>query len=96
MPTYISLLSWTEQGIDDVKQSPQRLDAARRQLREKGGMVKEVFLLMGDYDMLFVSQAPDDETYATFLLTFCSKGGVRTKTMKAFPEDQFRKIIDAL
>ena len=55
-----------------------------------------MFLLLGDYDMMFVSQAPDDETYAAFLLSLCSQGGVRTTTMNAFTEDQYRKFIAAL
>ena len=96
MPTYVSLLTWTQQGFEDVKQSPQRLDTARRQLQDKGGLLKEIYFLMGDYDMLFVSEAPDDETYASFLLSLCSQAGVRTTTMKAFTEDQFRSVIGTL
>lgn len=96
MPTYVSLLNWTEEGFEDVKESPQQLDAARRQLRDRGGLIKEIYFLMGGYDMLFVSEAPDDETYAAFLLSLCSQAGVRTTTMKAFTEEQFRTILGAL
>lgn len=96
MPTYVSLLNWTEQGFAHVKQGPQQLDAARRQLRDRGGLIKEIYFLMGDHDMLLVSEAPDDETYAGFLLSLCSQSGFRTTTMKAFTEEQFRAILGAL
>jgi uncharacterized protein with GYD domain len=96
MPTYVSLLNWTEQGFANVKQSPQQLDAARRQLQDRGGQLKEVYFLLGGYDMAFVSEAPDDDSYAAFLLSLCSKAGVRTTTMKAFTEEQFRTILGAL
>ncbi len=93
MPTYISLLSWTDQGIRNVKESPQRVDDFKKAVEAAGGKVNGFYLTMGKYDVVLIVDLPSDETAAAILLTTGSKGTVRTETMKAFPEDQFRNII---
>lgn len=59
MPTFISLISYTDQGIRNVKDSPGRLGAARKMLQEMGGNLKEAYLTMGRYDLVVISEAPD-------------------------------------
>ena len=96
MTTYIVLLNWTEQGVRGVKESPRRLDAAKKQLQEMGGSFKQFFLTMGDYDMVAVCEAPDDAVMARFALTLGMGGNVRARTLKAFPEAAYREIIASL
>lgn len=96
MATYISLINYTDQGIRNVKDSPKRLDAAKKLLKDLGGDLKECYLTMGSYDLAVVADAPSDEVIAKFTLTLGSLGNVRTTTLKAFPEAEFRKIIAAL
>ena len=96
MPTYIHLINWTDQGIKTVKESPNRLDSARAAAAEAGGDLKEVYLCMGAYDLVAISEFPSDEVAATFALTVGSLGNARTTTLKAFPEEDTRKIIAAL
>jgi uncharacterized protein with GYD domain len=60
MPTYITLASWTDQGIRNVKESPARLDAGKEMFRSMGAEIKEFYLVTGQYDMVVVSEAPDD------------------------------------
>ena len=93
MPTYISLIKWTDQGIRNVKESPQRLDATRKGIEAAGGKLIGFYLTMGRYDAVLISEAPSDEAAAASVLTAGSQGNVRTETMKAFPEDQYRNII---
>ena len=78
MATYISLLNYTDQGIRNVKDSPKRLDAARKLLKDLGGDLKEFYLTMGGHDMVVVADAPSDEVMAKFSLTVGSLGSVRT------------------
>ncbi|RVC46049.1 GYD domain-containing protein, partial [Mesorhizobium sp. M4B.F.Ca.ET.088.02.2.1] len=68
MTTYILLLNWTEQGARNVRESPKRLDAAKKQLGEMGGSFKAFYLTMGDCDMVAVVEAPDDAVIARFAL----------------------------
>ena len=96
MAIYISLCNWTDQGIANVKDSPKRLDGARKAWRSAGAKLKEVYLTMGEYDFVTISEAPDDETMARIALAVASAGSVRTKTLKAFSEKEFRAIIGSL
>ena len=96
MPTYIALFRWTQQGISNVKDSPSRLAAGREAFKKREMTIKESYLTMGRYDLVVVIEAPDDETYASALLALGAQGNVQTETLKAFTEDQFRKIVSAV
>ena len=96
MPTYISLVNYTDQGIRNVKDSPKRLDAAKKLLKDLGGEMKAFYLTMGGYDIVTVAEAPNDEAVAKFVLALAASGNVRTTTLKAFPEAEYRKIIAGL
>ena len=61
-----------------------------------GAELKEFFLVMGQYDLILVSEAPDDETVAKIALTLGSLGNVRTEFFRAFKEDEYRKIVASL
>ncbi|AZO51479.1 MAG: GYD domain-containing protein [Mesorhizobium sp.] len=96
MTTYIMLLNWTEQGARNVRESPKRLDAAKKQLGDMGGSFKAFYLTMGECDMVAVVEAPDDAVLARFALMLAVGGSVRTRTLKAFPEFAYREIITSL
>jgi uncharacterized protein with GYD domain len=96
MATYLSLIRWTSEGIAKIKDSPARLDAAKKTIEAAGGKLKHFYMLMGQYDMAIVIEAPDDATVARVNLALGSKGSVRTQTSRAFSEDEYRKIISGL
>jgi uncharacterized protein with GYD domain len=96
MSTYIILSNYTAQGIKNIKESPARFDAAKKAMQSAGGDIKQVFLTMGQYDLVVIAEAPDDETVAKFILATGSLGNVSTQTMRAFTEDEFRKIVAGL
>ena len=96
MPTYIALLRFTQQGIEKIKDSPARLDAARKGYDAMGAKLKEFYLVTGRYDAVVVAEAPNDETVAKLALGLGAKGNVRTETLRAFTEAEYRNIIAAL
>jgi uncharacterized protein with GYD domain len=96
MPTYITLVRWTQKGIENIKDSPNRLEAGKEAFKAAGGELKEFFLVQGQYDMVVISEAPDDETIAKLFLGEALKGAIRTETLRAYSEDEYRKIIAAL
>ena len=96
MSTYISLINYTQGGIADIKSSPKRLSVVKRLAKKLGGKMKNFYLTMGDYDLVVVYEMPDEATAAKFLLTVGSTGAVRTKTLTAFSEAEYREIIAAL
>src|SRR6187399_1504795 len=79
MTTYILLMNWTEQGARDVRNSPKRLDAAKKQLSDMGGTFKSFYLTMGEYDMVAVVEAPDDAVLARFALMLAAGGNLKTR-----------------
>jgi uncharacterized protein with GYD domain len=96
MPTYISVMNFTDRGIQAVRESPRRLDAAKKALEDMGGRFRDFFLTMGAYDLVLIYEAPDDAVSARFQLLLGAQGDVRTTTMKAFPELAYREIIASL
>ncbi|HVC56444.1 MAG TPA: GYD domain-containing protein [Stellaceae bacterium] len=96
MPTYVMLANWTDQGARQVKDSPKRVDTAKKALVEMGGEFKALYMTMGDFDLILVYEAPDDAVAARFTLLLSQMGAVRTRTLKAFPEAAYREIIHSL
>lgn len=96
MPTYIALINWTDQGIREVKDSAQRLAGAKKVIEAAGGKMAGFYLTMGRYDMVAITEGPSDEAVTTALLNIASRGSIRTETLKAFPEEQYRDIIAKL
>lgn len=96
MPTYITLASYTDQGIRNVKDSPKRLDAVRQMVKDAGGEMKGFWLTMGQWDLVTIIEAPNDEVVAKLLLTIGAAGNVRTTTLRAFPEADYRRIVQSI
>jgi len=96
MPTYVMLANWTDQGMRAVSENPRRVDAAKKELEEMGGQFRSIYMTMGEYDLVMIYDAPDDAVAARFTLMLGKLGNVRTTSMRAFPEEAFRQIINSL
>src|SRR5262245_8785543 len=96
MPSYLLLCNWTQQGIENVKESPRRLDAAKAFFREGGLEIKSFHMTMGRYDFVLLVEARDEASLARTVLAQASKGGLRTETLRAFTEEEYRKILGSL
>ncbi len=97
MASYLMLFGFTAQGIQHIKESPARVEAAKQTVRAMGGEVREFYAILGDaHDTLFVLDAPDDEAVARMALAIAAKGSVRTETHRLLTEDEYKKVIDAL
>ena len=96
MATYIILINYTDQGIRSVKDSPNRLDAAKQRAKDLGGEINQTYLTLGGHDMVAILELPDDEAAAKFGLSVGALGNIRTTTLRAFAEDEYREIIASL
>lgn len=96
MPKYIVLVNWTDQGAANAKDTVSRLQAAKQLVESKGGKFDAFFWTLGPYDMVAVSDVPDDETGTAINLQLASTGNVRTLTMRAFTEDEMPGIIEKM
>ena len=92
MPMYVTLIRYTEQGIKTFKDLPSRLEETRKAGEAVGAKLVAFYLTMGQYDAVVVSEAPDDETVATLALAAGGRGNVRTETLRAFTEDEAKKL----
>lgn len=93
MPTFVSLVNWTEQGIRNFKDSPKRADAFAEILQQKGGKLKDIYWTLGAYDVIAIADAPDAETMTAALLQVAALGNVRTTTLAAFDKAALARII---
>ena len=93
MPQYITLINYTEQGLKDIKNVPDRVDAARRAIESAGGRLLSYHLTLGQHDAVAISEAPDDESYTTLILSIAAQGNIRTITLKAFTEEETMRIV---
>jgi len=96
MPTYIVLSKWTSEGIKTAKESPSRVDAARKELPASGMTLKAFYLVMGRYDHVLIIEAPDDATFAKALVAIGAQGKIQTETLRAFTEDEYRDIVSSV
>jgi uncharacterized protein with GYD domain len=96
VPTYISLINFTDQGIRTIRETTQRASAASRLATEMGGDLKGIYWTVGPYDIVTVSDFPDDETGTAFLLALGAQGNIRTTTMRAYTADEMTGIIGRL
>jgi uncharacterized protein with GYD domain len=64
MPTFVGMLSWTDQGVRTVKDTPKRIQAARERAKKLGVEIKQVFLTTGEFDILVIAEANDGDSMA--------------------------------
>lgn len=93
MATYISLINWTDKGIGQFKSTLERAEAAKQLAAKLGGKLKDIYWTVGPYDLVAISEAPDDESATAFSLALGSQGNVRTTTLRAFSGEDMRRIV---
>jgi uncharacterized protein with GYD domain len=92
-PTYVSLVKFTDKGVQNAKQTTQRLAAWAAKVQSMGVTIKQMYWTLGEYDQVCIFEAPDDETAASVLLAADMLGNIRTQTMRAFTAAEMDKIL---
>ena len=96
MPTFVSLITYTDEGMKSIHDSPKRLSLAKRYLKDLGGRLRQFYLTVGSYDAVIIYDLPDEESAAKFLLSVGRQRKISTQTMMAFSEKDYRRIISSL
>src|SRR5437773_2419212 len=96
LATFITLARYTQQGVSKIKDSPTRVDNFRNAAQKAGGSLKSMYLTLGRYDLVLITEAPSDDVVVRLTLATASLGNVTTETLRAFSEDEFRKIVSSL
>lgn len=94
MPTYVTLINWTDQGVKNFKDSVDRYEAARDAMSGLGVSFKDIYWTVGPYDIVAVVEAPDDESATAALLSVGALGNIRTTTLRGFSADEMRAVIE--
>jgi len=92
MARYVSLINWTDEGVKNFKDTTKRAAEAAAAAEKMGGKLT-VYWTIGAYDIVAVSEFPDDQTATSFLLRLGSLGNIRTQTMRAFDAQEMNGII---
>jgi uncharacterized protein with GYD domain len=95
MPAYITLGNFTDQGARNIKDSPDRYEAFKALAEGAGVTIKSVHWTTGAYDMVLVSEGPED-ALMTLTMKMAAIGNVRTQTMRGFSLAEMRKLVTAL
>ena len=93
MARFISLISLTQRGEEEVKNTVDRANAFRAEAEKMGAEVKHVYWTMGNYDGVLIFEAPDDKTATTLMINLGSKGNVRTQTLVAYDSGEMESIL---
>ena len=93
MATYISLVRFTDKGIQAAKETTERLANWSSNVQSRGVSIKQMYWTLGHYDQVCIFEAPDDETAASVLLAADMLGNIRTQTMRAFTAKEMESIL---
>jgi len=93
MATYISLVKFTDKGMQAAKETTQRVAEWAAKVQSKGVTIKQTYWTLGQYDQVCVFEAPDEETAASVLLSADILGNIRTQTLRAFTSAEMEKIL---
>lgn len=96
MPTYVQLLNLTEQGVQNIEESPERVEEAKDLIESVGGEFKDFYYTLGQYDAIGIAEFPDDETYTQFALAINQEGNATTESLKAFSLEEFDELVEDL
>src|SRR5262245_6586551 len=97
MATYMILFNFTQKGIEEIKDSPARVNAAKESVRKMGGEVRAFYAILGSqYDTMFILDAPNDEMLGGMVLAIARLGYVRTQTHRLLNEGEYGKIVSSL
>jgi uncharacterized protein with GYD domain len=96
MATYILLATYTEQGIKGIKDTVKRTDAVKELAKKAGCTMKESFWTLGQFDVVAVFEAPNDETMTAFSLSVAKMGNVKTQTLRAFSGPEMNTVLSKM
>jgi uncharacterized protein with GYD domain len=96
MPTYVSLLNFTDQGIRNVRDTVERGQRAEELAQKHNVRIEQIYWTVGPHDIVIIAEAFDDESATAFLLELGSAGNVRTTTLRAYSREEMSGIIERI
>ncbi len=94
MPNYVCLVTFTQEGLKNLKATTKRAAAFEEKVKEHNVKIKYTLWTVGQYDIVHILEAPDDETAASMAFSLGSLGNVRTETLRAFDLNEMEKVLE--
>ena len=96
MPTYVTLVNWTDQGIRNVRDTMERSQRTEELAQKYNVRIEQIYWTVGPHDIVIIAEASDDESATAFLLELGSAGNVRTTTLRAYSREEMSGIIERI
>ena len=96
MPTYITLIKFTDQGSRNIKKTLKDQEEAIKNGEKMGAKFVGVYTVMGEYDVVTIFECPSDEVALTGVMAASADGNIRTTTLRAFTQEEFREIVNKM
>jgi uncharacterized protein with GYD domain len=96
MVTYVGLLSFTDKGVAGIKDTTKRAAAAKEMAKKLGVNMRELLWTMGEYDLVCVLEAEDEQALVAFNLATAMQGNLRTQSLRAYSASEMEKILAKL
>jgi uncharacterized protein with GYD domain len=96
MPRYVLLVDWTDQGVEAVDQTVDRLEQGTKLGESFGCKIEHVWWTQGNHDMVSVIHASDEQAMVAYTLAVARLGNLRTTTLRAWSGDEMREILSRL
>lgn len=96
MAKFITLINYTQEGVEEFEGIPDRLERARALAEEMGGELEEFYLTLGQYDAVAITEVPDAKSHTAGVVTLSKQGTIETESLRAFDEDEMGEIIEAI
>lgn len=93
MARYITLITFSEQGIKTIKDWDKRVAASRERLERAGGRLVDVYLTLGEFDAVAITEAPNDEVALRSAIEYGLSGNGHSRTMRAFTPDETLRVV---
>lgn len=93
MPTYVMLTNLTAEGVQTLKNNPNRVTEVNKEVEQLGVKVKDQYATLGQYDFITIIEAPDDATMAKVSVELGSRGTMTSQTLAAMPAEDLAKAL---
>ena len=93
MSTCIALIDFTQQGLQNLHESPHRATAFKAAAKKAGVKITHLFWTLGEFDGAILFEAKDDGAATGLMLSLSSLGNVHTTTLRAFNATEFAEIV---
>ena len=96
MPLYVVLGNFTQKRIETIKNLPEGITESRKVFESFGVKIKQLVFTMGRYDVVGIFEAPNEEAISKALLSWGSRGLLRTETLTGFTPEKMIELVKGI